>query len=124
MSKNASALVQPLAARARADFERRSANRERVAIEALTRPLDGQDAIWWGATVRNLSATGIGLTLCFPFRAGTFLAVDLTDPDGVNRTYLIRVVHARDQSDGTWFIGGEFIKKRADGEDDLGTSAL
>jgi hypothetical protein len=114
MSQGVSALVQPLAARARADFERRSTNRERVVLEALTRPLDGQDAIWWGATVRDISATGIGLTLCFPFRPGTFLAVDLTEPGG-NRTYLIRVVHARDLADGTWLVGGEFVQKRADG---------
>jgi hypothetical protein len=113
MSQGASALVQPLAARARADFERRSTSRERVVLEALTRPLDGQDAIWWGATVRDISATGIGLTLCFPFRPGTFLAVDLTEPGG-NRTYLIRVVHARDLADGTWLVGGEFVQKRAD----------
>ena len=116
MSQSLAALVQPLGARARADFERRSACRERVALEAMTRPLEGQDAIWWGATVRDLSATGIGLTLCFPFRPGTYLAVDLAEPSGGTRTYLIRVVHARDLADGTWLVGGEFVVKRDDGD--------
>jgi hypothetical protein len=114
MSQNASALVQPLSSCALADFERRSATRHAVAVEALTRPLEGQDAIWWGATVRDLSTTGIGLTLCFPFRPGTYLAVDLLGPLGGNRTLVTRVIHARDLADGTWHVGCEFVKPLAD----------
>jgi hypothetical protein len=118
MSQTASALVQPLSACAVADFERRSSARRPVAIEALSRPLDGQDAIWWGATVRDLSTTGIGLTLCFPFRPGTFLAVDLLGPLGGSRTLLTKVIHARDLADGTWHVGCEFVKPLSEGEVD------
>src|SRR5438067_7610999 len=105
MSQNASALVQPVSSAALLELERRSATRHAVSMEALSRPLEGQDAIWWGATVRDLSTTGIGLTLCFPFRPGTFLAIDLLGPLGGNRTLLSRVVHARDLTDGTWHVG-------------------
>jgi hypothetical protein len=118
MSQTASALVQPLSSCAVADFERRKSTRHSVAMQALSRPLDGQDAIWWGATVRDLSTTGIGLTLCFPFRPGTFLAVDLLGPLGGSRTLLTRVVHARDLADGTWHVGCEFVKPLSEGEVD------
>ena len=116
MSKTASAVVQPLSSCALADFDRRSSTRHPVSLEALSRPLEGQDAIWWGATVRDLSSTGLGLTLCFPFRPGTLLAVDLLGPLGGTRTLLTRVIHARDLADGTWHVGCEFVKPLSEGE--------
>jgi hypothetical protein len=119
MSENASALVQPVSACALMEFERRSSARHPVAREALTRPLEGEDAIWWGATVRDLSNTGIGLTLCFPFRPGTYLAVDLLGPLGGNRSLLTKVVHARDLADGTWHVGCEFVKPLSDSQIEL-----
>jgi hypothetical protein len=119
MSQNASALVQPVSACAIADLERRSRARQSVAREALSRPFEGEDAIWWGATVRDLSSTGIGLTLCFPFREGTYLAVDLLGPLGGNRTLLTRVAHARDLADGTWHVGCEFVKALTDSQLEL-----
>ena len=85
-------------------------------MEVLSRSLEGQDAIWWGATVRDLSSQGIGLTLCFPFKTGTYLAIDLLGPLGGNRTLLARVIHARDLADGTWHVGCEFVRPLADEE--------
>ncbi len=119
MSENRSALVQPIPQGGLAAFERRSSVRRAVALEALSRPLDGQDAIWWGATIRNLSHTGMGLSICFPFRAGTYLAIDLQGPSGANRTFLTRVIYARDQADGTWHVGCEFINRLSDSDMEL-----
>lgn len=102
-----SALVQRSS---RLDFERRLAERHASSQEALTRPLHAADALAWGATVRDISATGIGLTLCYPFRAGTYLAVDVQEPGGGVQTLLTRVIHAHDLSDGTWHVGCEFVK--------------
>ena len=116
MAQNSSALVQPVQHGALAEFERRSAVRHSVALEALSRPLDGQDAIWWGATVRDLSNIGIGLSVCFPFRPGTYLAIDLQGPGTITRTLLTRVIHARDQVDGTWHVGCEFVRPLAEEE--------
>lgn len=113
------AVVQPLSGPALAEAERRDAIRYPVNMEALSRPLDGQDTIWWGATVRDISSTGIGLSLCYPFRAGTYLAVDVQGPGPGNRTLLTRVVHARDQADGTWHVGCEFVKPLTDDDVDL-----
>jgi hypothetical protein len=116
MSQNATALVQPVAPSVLADFERRASTRHALIAQGLARPVEGQDAIWWGATVFDLSNTGIGLSLCFPFRPGTYLAVDLHGPDGSNRSLLAKVIHARDQADGTWHVGCEFVKPLSDSD--------
>jgi hypothetical protein len=107
------ALVQPVSALALA--ERRFADRFSCNLEAVSRPLDGVDALWWGATVRDLSSTGIGLTLCYPFRTGTYLAIDLKRPES-KQTLLTRVVHIHDMNDGTWRIGCELVKPLDDKE--------
>lgn len=91
-------------------FERRAAQRHASNVEALTRPLEATDTISWGATLRDVSTTGIGLSLCYPFRAGTYLAVDLPESGGGIRSVLVRVVHAADQPDGTWHVGCEFVQ--------------
>jgi len=101
-----SALVQRSS---RLDFERRLAERHASSQEALTRPLDAADGLAWGATVRDISATGIGLTLCYPFRAGTYLAVDVQEASGGVQTLLTRVIHAHDLADGTWHVGCEIV---------------
>jgi hypothetical protein len=96
------------------EFDRRSAERHATEWEALTRPLDTADGIGWGAAIRDISTTGIGLSLCYPFRAGTYLAVDIHGPEGLTRSLLTRVVHAHDQFDGTWHVGCEFVKPLVD----------
>lgn len=102
------ALVQPISPAVLA--ERRLADRHDCTVEAVSRSVEGADPMWWGATVRDLSRTGLSLTLCFPFRTGAFLAVDLKEARGAGRTLLIRVVHAQDMADGTWRLGCEFVK--------------
>lgn len=110
------ALVRPSS---HSDFDRRVAERRATHKEALTRPLETNDTIAWGALVRDISTTGVGLTLCFPFHAGTYLAVDLPSPGGAFRSVLTRVVHAQDQADGTWQVGCEFVKPLSESELDL-----
>lgn len=112
------ALVQHVSPFAFAEDERRATVRHAGRRDALSRPLESQNANWWGAVVRDLSATGIGLTLCYPFRAGTYLAVDLRVPAG-SRTLLSRVVHVRDQADGTWHVGCELVKPLSDSDVEL-----
>ncbi|MFO0968202.1 MAG: PilZ domain-containing protein [Gemmataceae bacterium] len=109
-------LVQSVSAHAALAEERRSTERHGSNLEALTRPLDAQDALWWGATVRDISASGIGLTICYPFRVGAYLAVDLQSQQTAGRTLLTRVVHVQDRSDGAWQVGCEFVKKLTDSD--------
>src|SRR3954447_8362713 len=94
------------------EFERRQGERHRCQLDATTHTLDPQDSLAWGASVRDISRTGVGLTLCFPFRPGTYLALDLhgPKPDSPVTTVLSRVIHVRDQPDGSWHVGCEFVK--------------
>ena|SRR6266446_1750883 len=111
-----SVLIQPISLHALVESNRRRAERHATQMEALTRPVDANDTLWWGATVQDISSTGIGIRLCFPFKPGTYLAMDLKAPEGLNRTILSRVVHVRDQADGTWQLGCEFVKALNDDE--------
>ena len=89
-------------------LDRRASVRHVCDQEALSRPLELPDAISWGAKVHDISRGGLGLLLCYPFKPGTFLAVDLQSSRAVSRTLLVRVVHVTDQADGSWFVGCEF----------------
>jgi hypothetical protein len=100
------ALVQPYS-RVR-DMERRAANRQRSGQEAIARPQGADRTLSWGASVSDISDTGIGLSVCYPFRPGTYLIIKLVSADGAARTCLARVVHVLDQKDGTWHVGCEF----------------
>src|SRR5438132_12939926 len=96
--------------------ERRASVRHVCELEALSRPLDLADTICWGATVRDISAGGVGLQLCYPFQLGTLLAVDVRNEKGRTRTLLVRVIHVTDQADGTWFLGCELVTPLREGE--------
>ncbi|MCC6418541.1 MAG: PilZ domain-containing protein [Gemmataceae bacterium] len=96
--------------------DRRATVRHACNLEGLSRPVEQPDAICWGATVRDLSCGGLGLVVGYPFRAGTFLAIDLRTTQGAPRTFLTRIVHVRDQADGTWLVGCEFARPLAPGQ--------
>jgi c-di-GMP-binding flagellar brake protein YcgR len=90
--------------------EQRASVRQSCSLEAISCPLDAPESLCWGATVQNISAGGIGLLLCYPFKLGTYLAISLQAPDN-RRTLLGRVVHVEDLSDGKWFLGCEFVEQ-------------
>ena len=96
--------------------ERRASVRHVCEQEALSRPLELPDAIGWGAKVQDISRGGVGLLLCYPFKPGTFLAVDLGLGQAVSRSVLVRVVHATDQADGTWLVGCQFANALSEEE--------
>ncbi len=89
--------------------EQRAAERHPCRLEAVSCALDAPETLCWGATVENVSAGGMGLSLCYPFKPGTYLAVTVQNTE--TRTLLGRVVHVEDQADGTWFIGCELVKQ-------------
>jgi PilZ domain len=104
------ALVQSVRAAKVLEMDQRASVRHACSLNAMSHPIDALETISWGATVHDISTHGIGIALCYPFRAGTYLAVDLPTTDGMVRTVLVRVVHARDRFDGTWHLGCEFVK--------------
>ena len=93
-----------------ASVEKRASERRPCNLEAISCLLDAPETLCWGATVQDISAGGIGLTLCYPFKPGTYLAINVQNPQKPC-SLLGRVIHVSDQSDGTWFIGCEFIKQ-------------
>ena len=92
------------------DLERRSGERHACSLEATSRSIEVAEMLSWGAIVSDLSARGVGITLCYPFRPGTYLAVEMQSPGGKLRTLMVRVLHVHDQSDGQWRLGCEFVK--------------
>ena len=113
------ALVQPVKNPYFTQTEKRSADRHVCSLEATSQPMEPGEILSWGAQVHDLSQTGLGITLCYPFRPGTYLAVDLQSPSGMVRTLMVRVVHVHDRKDGQWRLGCEFIKPLTESDMDL-----
>lgn len=99
--------------------ERRGGERHACSLEATSHTIDAGESIAWGAIVHDISAGGVGIILCFPFRPGTYLAVDLQSAGGMVRTLMVRVVNVNDQIDGQWRLGCEFIKPLTESEMEL-----
>jgi hypothetical protein len=96
-------------------LERRASVRHVCSVEAVSRPLESPDALCWGARVKDISAGGVSLMLCYPFKPGASLAVDLHAQSRVG-TLLVKVVHVSEQDDGTWLLGCEFAAPLSDTE--------
>jgi hypothetical protein len=83
----------------------------------MSRTLGAADGMTWGGIVHDISTGGLKLGLCFPFRPGTDLAIDLESPSGtVGRSVVCRVVHVHDHADGRWTLGCEFLKPLSDSD--------
>ena len=104
------ALVQPVKNPYFHQAEHRTSDRHLCNLEATSHAMEPGETLSWGAQVHDISQGGLGLTLCYPFRPGTYLAVDLQSPSGMVRTLMVRVVHVHDQRDGQWKLGCEFVK--------------
>ena len=79
----------PSAKAKRQDAERRVSVRHVSAQEAVSRPLDAQDTLSWGAQVRDVSLGGIALIVCYPFKPGTYLAIEIQGVPTAARPLLI-----------------------------------
>jgi hypothetical protein len=115
----APALVQSVRNPYFEETERRSAERHACALEATSHAIEVGETLSWGAVVSDFSLGGLGITLCYPFRPGTYLAVELQCPGNTYRTVMVRVLHVRDEPDGLWRLGCEFIKPLTQSEMDL-----
>lgn len=116
---SSAALVQPVGNPYFHQTNRRGAERHLCAIDATSQPIEPGETLSWGAVVTDISKGGIGVSLCYPFRLGTYLAIDLQGTNGMVRTLMVRVVHVHDQKDGQWRLGCEFIKPLTQSEIDL-----
>ena len=119
MSVTIEALVQPVHNPFFRDIDRRAYARHSCNLDATSHAVEPGQALSWGAVVNDISPGGLSITICYPFRLGTYLAVELPDPQGMVRTLMVRVVHVHDQTDGRWRIGCEFLKPLTLSEMDL-----
>jgi hypothetical protein len=99
--------------------ERRESPRHACSLEATSHPMENSDALSFGAVVHDISANGVGITLCYPFRPGTYLDVELQVPRCMLRSLMVRVVHVEDLRDGMWRLGCEFVKPLTQSDMDL-----
>jgi hypothetical protein len=120
MATTCAARIHPINRANLVEIEKRVAARKSCLIEATSRPIEVGDGMAWGGTVRDISAGGLKLAICFPFSPSTFLAVEMQSAaDTVSRALVCRVVHVHDHADGTWTLGCEFIKPLSDSEIEL-----
>jgi len=57
----------------------------------------------------------MALVLCYPFKPGAFLAVEMTR-QRVAGSRLVKVIHVTDQANGTWLLGCEFVDPVSEAE--------
>lgn len=119
IAEASAALVQPVRNPFFREADRRGAERHLCSLEATSHPVEDDQPLSFGAVVTNISATGLSVTLCFPFRPGTFLSIDLQTGAGMVRTLMVRVLHVHDLIDGQWRLGCEFIKPLSESDMEL-----
>jgi hypothetical protein len=61
----------------------------------------------WSVSIRNVSATGVGLIAERPFPKGALLTVQL--PTGSKQSRLVRVVHTKRQQGSPWWVTGSVL---------------
>ncbi|HZY83896.1 MAG TPA: PilZ domain-containing protein [Gemmataceae bacterium] len=87
--------------------ERRASARHFCRLEGSCRALPEGRGESWAATVRDISADGVGLLLRRRFEPGVLLAVELAVGREA-RSLLARVVHATAHAGG-WLVGCRFL---------------
>jgi PilZ domain-containing protein len=91
------------------NVERRTTPRYPSDLELSCQPLLAPNSAGWQAQVLNISQTGIALVIERRFERGTLLTMDLENPlQGISRTMVARVVHARRHEHNTWVLGCVF----------------
>jgi hypothetical protein len=97
--------------------ERRGAQRFSCDLKPSWRVLGRQSGESWGARVNDLSTSGISLHVPCWIRPGTVLVVRLHGAgERFSRPLPMRVMHATQQAEHEWLIGGMFVRPLNDEE--------
>ena len=88
--------------------QRRASARRRCGRGGTCRALPDGLGDRWLATVRDVSAGGVGLLLPRRFEPGALLAVELPE-GGSARSVLAQVAHATAHGGGQWLVGCRFL---------------
>lgn len=95
--------------------ERRRAERYPCSLQPFWRVEGQEQADAPPAQIQNISATGIGLRIGQPLKAGTVLVIKLQSADRrLSRPLPARVMHATPQAEGDWLVGCQFVRKLSD----------
>jgi PilZ domain-containing protein len=69
------------------------------------------------ASVRDMSATGIGLLVNQPLKSGSVLILNLqTGRHRLARPLPVRVMHAAPAGEGNWLVGCQFVRRLSEPE--------
>jgi len=98
--------------------EQRARVRFRTQQPSLCQRIEAQtDDFWFMASIRDLSQHGVGLVVNCTFDPGLFLAIEpLAFKEELSRGFQCRVVYAREEQPGRWFLGCEFVRPLSDQE--------
>jgi hypothetical protein len=97
--------------------ERREAERFPIEPSPVCRLVSATQDEMASATVRDLSATGIGLVVRQPLKPGTVLILNLEVRDcRLPRPLPVRVMHASPTAEGQWLVGCQFVRRLSDPE--------
>jgi serine/threonine protein kinase len=82
-----------------------------VTVESSFHPDAAENGESWPATVQDISAGGLALTLGRRFEPGTVLNVDwLGKEASQSTTLLLRVLYVKPKDFGHWLVGGAFLQ--------------
>lgn len=105
------------AATVHVEVERRGANRYPCDLQPSWRILGKPSGESWGASVHDISATGISLRVRCWIKPGTVLMVRLHGKgERYSRPLPMRVMHATQHAEGEWIVGGMFVRPLTDDE--------
>ena len=98
--------------------EQRREPRYRLPRRTVCRLKRAIEANPWRATLRNISADGIGLIVDHPVKAGMLLTVELPGQNAkAGVVKMIKVTHAACQPGGRWWLaGGRFANRLSDAD--------
>ncbi|HZT81992.1 MAG TPA: PilZ domain-containing protein [Gemmataceae bacterium] len=100
-----------------AQAERRATVRYETDLLGACRPLTARLDKPAEATVRDLSAGGIGLLATRRFEPAALVAVEVFPHGDASPALLVaRVVHATPWDDGRWLLGCQFVRPLGDDE--------
>ena len=117
MTTTRAALAFPIRGANLIDIDHRHGPRQPCQVEATSRLLEPADGLSWGARITDVSTGGLKLELCFPFRPGTFLGLDVETPRArLGRTLVCRVLHVHDHANGTWTLGCALLQPLSNSE--------
>lgn len=98
-------------------IERRAHVRYAPAPETVCQLTAGGNCNVWWASVLDISASGIGLTVARRFEPGTLLAIGVENrAREFSHMLVARVVHVRKDTAGRYLIGAKFINPLGEGE--------